>query len=194
MVGEIRDEEVAETAIHSSLTGHLVFSTLHTNNAAGAIPRLTGLGIDRKVIGSAVTVLMAQRLVRRLCDSCKKEVPIEGEKRKVVETILETIVRKESVPKDVSTLWEPVGCEACNTLGYKGRIGVYEAILMDEKISDLVATNPSEYELEREASKQGILSMRQDGIIKALHGITSLSEVVRVISLGKGNEAILDLE
>ena len=190
MVGEIRDKEVAETAIHSALTGHLVFSTLHTNNAAGSIARLVGLGIDRKVIGSAVNVLMAQRLVRKLCDECKKKVPLEGANKTAVERVIGTIVDKKSIPEDLSSVYEPVGCQQCNSLGYKGRIGVYEAILIDEKIADLITKNPSEYDIMRAASTQGILTMRQDGVIKALHGITSLSEVERVISLSEGRATV----
>lgn len=190
MVGEIRDEEVAETAIHSALTGHLVFSTLHTNNAAGSIARLVGLGIDRKILGSAVNVLMAQRLVRRLCDSCKKKIPLEGANKDIVFKILEKVVHKPSVPEETGFVYEPVGCEVCNSIGYKGRIGVYEAIIIDEPMADLIAQNPSEFEIEREASRQGILTMRQDGVVKALRGITSLSEVERVISLTKGNVSI----
>ena len=190
MVGEIRDREVAETAIHSALTGHLVFSTLHTNNAAGSIPRLVGLGTDRKIIGSAVNVIMAQRLVRKLCNECKKSIPLKGENKKIVDKILGDVYHKESIPTDLSQIWVPAGCTECNSVGYKGRVGVYEAILMDEKISDLITRNPSEYEIIREASTQGILTMRQDGIIKALHGITSLEEIERVISLDAGKEAI----
>jgi type IV pilus assembly protein PilB len=190
MVGEIRDEEVAETAIHSALTGHLVFSTLHTNNAAGAIPRLVGLGIDRKIIGSAVNVIMAQRLVRKLCETCKKEIKLEGANKKIVEKIISEIHHKESVPTKMGKLWEPGGCEKCNDSGYKGRIGLYEAIVIDEKIADLVTENPSEYELMRAASTQGILTMRQDGVVKALRGITTLSEIDRVISLEEGSTVV----
>jgi len=185
MVGEIRDEEVAETAIHSALTGHLVFSTLHTNNAAGAIPRLTGLGVDAKIIGSAVNVIMAQRLVRKLCKECKMEAPPTKEQKETLEMVLGHMADRGIVEEMPKTLWSPKqkGCPKCNNLGYKGRIGVYEAILIDERMADLVTRNPSEYEIMREASRQGILTMRQDGIMKVLHGITSLEEVGRVISL-----------
>jgi type II secretory ATPase GspE/PulE/Tfp pilus assembly ATPase PilB-like protein len=195
MVGEIRDAEVAETAIHSALTGHLVFSTLHTNNAAGAIPRLIGLAIDPKIIGSSVNVIMAQRLVRKLCKNCNEELPITDAQTATMRMILDHMAEKGIVEEMPKTLWSPKdkGCEECNHLGYKGRIGIYEAILIDEKMADLVTMNPSEHEIMREASRQGLLTMRQDGIMKVLHGITSLEEVGRVVSLeddsgGKLNE------
>lgn len=195
MVGEIRDEEVAETAIHSALTGHLVFSTLHTNNAAGSIARLVGLGIDRKIIGSAVNVIMAQRLIRKLCEQCKKEVPVTQEQRNEIDPVLESVFNKDHVPNQYQTVWMPGSCDTCNGLGYKGRIGIYEAILLDEKISQLITENPSEFEIMREAHSQGILTMRQDGIMKVLRGITSLEELTRVISLedegaGAASEAL----
>lgn len=193
MIGEIRDEEVAETAIHSALTGHLVFSTLHTNNAAGAIPRLVDLGVNPKVIGSAVNVVMAQRLVRRLCEHCKKEVPIPPQVKEVVDSILLGIVRKEAIPGEQSKVWEPGGCEKCNQSGYKGRVGVYEAILLDEAVENLIPENPSEREIARVSKPQGILSMREDGIVKMLRGITSFEELKRVISLDeKTNQDVVD--
>lgn len=183
MVGEIRDREVAETAIHSALTGHLVFSTLHTNNAAGSIARLVGLGIDRKIIGSAITVVMAQRLIRKLCEHCKTEVPITKEERVILDTVMDSVYDKSLIPKEYTTLWISGSCDKCNGFGYKGRIGVYEAILLDEEISELITTNPSEFEIMRAAHSQGILTMRQDGVMKVLRGITSLEELQRVISL-----------
>ncbi len=183
MVGEIRDEEVAETAIHSALTGHLVFSTLHTNNAAGSIARLVGLGIDAKVIGSAVNVVMAQRLVRKLCEQCKVQKPITSEQKKTLEMIFANMKTKNVEPDMPRELWTAGGCSECNNLGYKGRIGIYEAILIDEKVANLITKNPSEHELMRESNRQGILTMRQDGIMKVLRGITSLEEVGRVVSL-----------
>lgn len=185
MIGEIRDGEVAETAIHSAMTGHLVFSTLHTNNAAGSFPRLIDLGINSKILGSAVNISMAQRLVRKLCENCKKETEISKQYKNIVEKVLASIVRKETIPQDISKMWEPVGCDECNNLGYKGRIGIYEAILMNDEIEKLINQNPSEREIERVANKQGILSMRQDGVLKALRGITSFSELERIITLSE---------
>ena len=183
MVGEIRDNETADIAINSALTGHLVFSTLHTNDAAGTFPRLIDLGVNSKVITSALRVAMAQRLTRRLCNVCKKESPVEGESQKEIETVIASIEDKSLIPVDRSKMWVAAGCEKCNMTGYKGRIGVYEAILTNQKVEDAVESNPSEREIWSAAKDQGILTMKQDGIIKILKGMTSLSELQRVISL-----------
>lgn len=183
MIGEIRDGETAKIAINSALTGHMVFSTLHTNDAAGAFPRLIDLGINSKVITSAIRVAMAQRLARRLCENCKKEIVPKEETKKEIENIINEIEDKTLIPQDRSKIWEPVGCEKCNMTGYKGRIGIYEAILTDSKIEKVVETNPSGHEIWSAAKGQGILTMKQDGILKVLQGTTSLAELERVIAL-----------
>ena len=183
MVGEIREAEVADTAIQSALTGHLVFSTLHTNNAAGSFPRLINFGINSKIIGSAVNISIAQRLIRRLCTDCKKEVTPKDSERETINRVLDSIVRKEHIPGKVDTIWQAEGCEQCNHSGYKGRIGIYEAIIVDEAIEKLITENPSEREITRAARQQGILMMRQDGILKMLDGITSFEELNRVVAL-----------
>ena len=181
MVGEIRDGETADIAINSALTGHLVFSTLHTNNAAGTYPRLIDLGINPKIICSALTLAIAQRLVRRLCPHCRKEVKLEGKAQDVVTKIMLSI----SVPEyriPATTMFLPVGCDKCHE-GYKGRIGVYEAIITDSAIEEVVRDNPSEREIRAAAAPQGLLDMRQDGIIKVIKGVTSLDELTRVVDL-----------
>jgi type IV pilus assembly protein PilB len=183
MIGEIRDNETAIIAVNSALTGHMVFSTLHTNDAAGTFPRLIDLGINSKVITSAIRVAMAQRLARKLCPNCKKEIVLEGEIQKAIEVVINDIEDKSLVPNERSRVWEPVGCEKCNGTGYKGRIGIYEAILTDKKVEDAVEMNPSDREIWAAAKGQGILTMRQDGVLKILQGITSLSELERVIAL-----------
>lgn len=186
MIGEIRDEETAEIAVNSALTGHLVFSTLHTNTAAGSFPRLMDLNINPKVITSAINISIAQRLLRKLCFHCKKEVPLEGETQKLVETIIQSIQDKkylEGLQK--ISIWESVGCDKCNGTGYKGRIGIFEAILIDESVEKIVQENPSEKEIKKATSHQELLDMKQDGIIKMLKGITSISELNRVIDLGE---------
>jgi len=183
MIGEIRDNETASIAVNSALTGHMVFSTLHTNDAAGTFPRLIDLGVNSKVITSAIRVAMAQRLARKLCSNCKKEILVEGEIQKEVEVVINDIEDKSLIPKDRSKIWEAVGCEMCNMTGYKGRIGIYEAILTDQKIESAIEMNPSEREIWAAAKGQGILTMRQDGVLKALQGITSLKELERVIAL-----------
>jgi len=183
MVGEIRDNETADIAINSALTGHLVFSTLHTNDAAGTFPRLIDLGVNSKVITSALRVAMAQRLTRRLCEVCKKEVVMEGQPKLEIETILNSIEDKSLINVQKEKMWVAVGCEKCNKTGYKGRIGVYEAVLTDQKVEDAVESNPSEREIWSAAKGQGILTMKQDGVLKILNGITSLDELHRVIAI-----------
>ncbi len=183
MIGEIRDNETADIAINSALTGHLVFSTLHTNDAAGTFPRLIDLGINPKIITSALRVAMAQRLVRTLCKVCKKEISIEGENQKEIESTIQSIEDKALIPAERGKMWTAVGCDACNGTGYKGRVGVYEAILTDEKVEDAVEMSPSEREIWAAAKGQGLLTMKQDGILKVLDGRTSIEELERVISL-----------
>ncbi|OJI08128.1 MAG: hypothetical protein COX02_02260 [Candidatus Vogelbacteria bacterium CG22_combo_CG10-13_8_21_14_all_37_9] len=185
MVGEIRDEETAEIAINSALTGHLVFSTLHTNNAAGTIPRLIDLGINPKVISSALTITIAQRLVRKLCPDCRQIIETTPEEQKLLRAVVESIKNKrpDLAPSEISQIYGPVGCLKCNNTGYKGREGIFEAILMDEAIAKITNTNPDEKEIWKAALAQGILDMRQDGILKVLAGKTSLDELRRVIDL-----------
>lgn len=190
MVGEIRDGETAEIAVQSSLTGHMVFSTLHTNNAAGVIPRLIDLGVNPKILVSALSISLAQRLVRKLCAYCKKESAPSEKEMKVIKLILDGM---KSEGKDLSShninsekdfkIFYPVGCDKCNSLGYSGRIGIFEAIKTDDEIEKIMPENPSEHEIKKIAAKQGILSMRQDGIVKVLNGITSLEEVQSVVDL-----------
>jgi type IV pilus assembly protein PilB len=195
MVGEIRDNETASIAINSALTGHLVFSTLHTNDAAGAFPRLIDLGINPRIIPSSLTVALAQRLVRKLCVYCKKEVPAEGANKKLVEEVLATIYDKaqlpvqEGAPADAPAgtllkLWEAVGCDKCNNTGYKGRIGIYEGILVnDAKLQEVIENTASDRDIAAAAAPQGILNMKQDGIIKVFKGISTLDELKRVIDV-----------
>ncbi len=184
MIGEIRDEEVATTAVNAALTGHLVFSTLHTNNAAGSFPRLIDLGVSEKVLSSSVNVAMAQRLVRKLCASCKVQRAMTPEEKTLVEKILSDMMDRSLVPQTADNLiWDAGkgGCAECHGRGYKGRIGVYEAIFMDRAIEEILRTNPGEREIADAAKPQGIPTMQQDGIIKVLSGVTSLDELKRVI-------------
>ncbi|MEK7185486.1 MAG: GspE/PulE family protein [Patescibacteria group bacterium] len=184
MVGEIRDSETAETAINAALTGHLVFSTLHTNNAAGTFPRLIDLGVNPRVITSALSVAMAQRLVRKLCQKCKAEKPLTGGDKKIVDIILRDLPDKTYL-EGVQTEhhWGPVGCSECHNTGYKGRIGIFEAIESNEKIEQVVEQSPSEREVKKAALDQNILSLQEDGIIKILQGTTSMEELSRVVDL-----------
>lgn len=185
MIGEIRDQEVARTAIDAALTGHFVFSTLHTNNAAGAFPRLADLGIDLKVVGSAITLVLAQRLVRRLCPVCKKKVPLEGDRKARIDAVVKGLRNTRVIPQDILHVYEAVGCAECNGTGFKGRIGIFEGILVDREIEKVVRDNPSEREIRDIQKKRGLMLMHEDGVVKVLNGITSLDELERVVALEK---------
>ncbi|MBI3305582.1 type II/IV secretion system protein [Candidatus Nomurabacteria bacterium] len=192
MVGEIRDKETAEIAVQASLTGHIVFSTLHTNNAAGVIPRLIDLRVNPKVLVSALSLSLAQRLVRRLCLSCKKEYTPTEKEKDTIKLVMDSIKKEGKSLKNYKIdpvaplkIFQAVGCGKCNNTGYKGRIGIFEAIKTNEAIEKIMPENPSEREIKKVASKQGILSMRQDGIVKILNGITSIEEVQSVVDLNE---------
>ncbi len=182
MVGEIRDSETVGIAIQAALTGHFVFSTLHTNDAAGTFPRLVDLGADPKSFGSAITVSMAQRLVRKLDPNKRKERPLTDEEKNMISKVFEPLADKTLVPKKIETVWEPAPTNTDET-GYKGRIGLYEAIFMDDELANFLRDNPPGNEIAKVAAKQGYLTMAQDGIIKALAGVTSLSEVISTVDL-----------
>jgi type IV pilus assembly protein PilB len=186
MVGEIRDSETADIAVNSALTGHLVFSTLHTNDAAGSFPRLIDLGISPKIISSALNLAIAQRLVRRLCNNCRKETVLQGDDKATVESILATVNDKTYLEGlDASHAFMAVGCDECNMTGYKSRIGIHEGIKMDERIEAIVRENPSEREIAKAAEPQNLLTLAQDGIIKVLQGITTLEELRRIVDIEK---------
>ncbi len=190
MVGEIRDAEVASTAVNASLTGHLVFSTLHTNDAAGTFPRLMDMGVNPEILGAALTVAMAQRLVRKLCPACRVPQPIQGEDKKTIETLLKNIPHADELPQNRDTMWIAKGCDKCGGLGYKGRVAVVEVILMDHAIEDVCRKKSSEREIWAAARPQGIRRMAQDGAVKVLQGVTSLDELGRVVDLH--DEVMLD--
>lgn len=186
MVGEIRDNEpeTARTAINASLTGHIVFSTLHTNSAAGAFPRLVSLGVDPKVMVSSINIVLGQRLVRILCNHCKKQIPLVGHQKELLEGILSSVVRRELVENlQHEVIFEAVGCAECSQTGYKGRVGIYEAIRMTEEIERIVQENSSEREIQEVSMSQGILNMKQDATLKVLKGVTSFDEMSRVIDV-----------
>jgi type IV pilus assembly protein PilB len=181
LVGEIRDGETANIALNASLTGHLVFSTLHTNDAPASIIRLQELGIDASLIGSAVNIFIAQRLVRTLCSSCKRTyVPAEKTKEaflKILQNISPAV--RDTVPTTVETLAAAVGCAQCHFTGYKGRIGVYEVFSVTTAMNALLATHPGEAAIRALAKQEGMMSLVEDGVIKCIEGITTLEEVVR---------------
>ncbi len=188
MVGEIRDNETAELAIHAALTGHLVFSTLHTNNAIGAVPRLIDMGLEPFLITSSLRVVAAQRLVRRVCNNCKIKKDIGQTTKERIRNEIKNISTKELKKYKINDrmvedmfFYQGKGCEKCNGSGYKGRIAVYECVRIDnKKMEEKILEGANENELENIARKQGFIDMRQDGILKALLGLTSLSEIERV--------------
>ncbi len=183
MVGEIRDPEVASTAVHAALTGHLVFSTLHTNNAAGTFPRLMDINVRSEILGSAVNLAMAQRLVRKLCPSCKQQASLNTEESKIVSNLLHNIPRPDDLPENKTLHWKAVGCDECNGTGYKGRVAIYEAIRMDSFVETAIRSNPTEIDIWKAARPQGIRRMAEDGVVKVLEGLTSLDELARVIEI-----------
>lgn len=176
MVGEIRDREVAETVVHAALTGHLVFSTLHTNSAPAAFARLIDLGVDFRMIGSAFNVILGQRLVRKLCEHCRKSRDTTTEEQKMISRVM-----GKAVPEHI--VYEAPGCGECGDSGYKGRIGIYEAVRVDKAVEEALNADQRESSIITAATAQNIPSMQQDGIIKVLAGVTSIDELARVVDL-----------
>ena len=176
MIGEIRDRDTAQIAIESALTGHLVLSTLHTNDAPGALSRLTEMGIEPFLTASAVDCVLAQRLARKLCESCKEPFKPSQEMLRRNDFTQEAVDGWEEV-----TLYKPTGCSRCNGTGYKGRLGLYEVMLVTEAIERLTVERKSADEINRVAQAEGMKSLREDGIDKVLQGRTSVEEIARVI-------------
>ncbi len=168
MVGEIRDRETAEIAINASLTGHMVFSTLHTNDAAGAFPRLIDMGVEPFLIASAVAGVMGQRLCRRLCPDCMREVPLDMKYYTL------------SVPPEKSTVFEPVGCDKCTRTGYKGRRALFEVLEVDEDIEGAIVRRENASQIRNLSLAKGMKTLREDGWAKAFKGVTSVKEIMRV--------------
>ncbi len=182
MVGEIRDREVAETAIHAAQTGHLVFSTLHANSAVAAFTRLMDLGVDQRVLGSSINVILGQRLVRKLCDTCKEAYTASAEEIRIITDIVKNHPSKPALVTPLS-LYKAVGCSVCGNTGFKGRIGIFEAILMNEAVEEAVLRDPREHIILEASRSQNIPTMLEDGIEKVITGATSLAELERVIEI-----------
>ncbi len=183
MVGEIRDLESAEISIQAALTGHLLLSTIHTNSAAGAIPRFLSMGVKPFLLAPALNAVIGQRLVRRNCEHCTAEVQIDDDTKKRVLPILESLpeAEKKNVKLDDLHFYEGKGCPECSGLGYKGRIGIYEIFTMNQEVEEIIlSAKVSEYVIQDIATKNGMVTMVQDGVLKALDKITSLKEVFRV--------------
>lgn len=186
MVGEIRDGETAELTIHAALTGHLVFSTLHTNSASGAIPRLIDMGIEPFLLASSLQAVAAQRLVRRVCEHCKEPESFPPAIIKRIRKSLETVSLEEARRYGVDLEKEWVffrgkGCEECHKTGYKGRIAIHEAFEVTPHAQEIITENKGfEAEIAKESVLQGMVTLRQDGLLKALNGLTTLAEIERV--------------
>ena len=184
MVGEIRDHETADLAVHSALTGHIVLSTLHTNDSIGAIPRFVNLGIPSFLIPPSLNLVIAQRLVRHVCPDCAERYEPDQDAKQVIKKELGALSAKtiESYKLDCTIekplLWKAKGCAKCNNTGYVGRRGIYEMLTMTDSLAHLIATDLSESRIKDEAQKQGMVSLRQDGLLKALKGVTTLEEIM----------------
>ena len=173
LVGEIRDLETVDIALQASLTGHLVFTTLHTNDAAGTIARLISLGAKPANIGPAINLAVAQRLVRKICPKCgTKRAPSPAELQRIKEGL-------KTTPKNIK-IPQIKGCAYCNGTGFKGRVGIFEAFLIDDEMEKFILTSPSISALREKAIKGGMITMKEDGLMKVLEGITTLEEVERV--------------
>ena len=181
LVGEVRDQETAEIAMNASLTGHIVFSTLHTNDAVGAVPRLLDLGAKPQILGPALSLVIAQRLVRVLCPRCKTAKKLgETEKKKIQEFLAKLPSRVNKTAYQMPTVYEAGGCEACGKLGYKGRTSIFELFVVTPTIEEAIYKNPTELTLKELAAKQGMTTMQEDGVLKVLKGITGFDEVERL--------------
>jgi general secretion pathway protein E/type IV pilus assembly protein PilB len=172
LVGEIRDLETAENAIQASLTGHLVFSTLHTNDAASSYTRMVDMGVEPFLVASTVEAVMAQRLVRRLCKECK--VPLESTDD------LPPDFPFDELQKANGTIMRSVGCRTCRNVGYRGRLGIYELLVTTEEIRQLAHDQQSSWEIKKAGARDGMRTLRQDGWAKVIAGITSVDEILRV--------------
>ena len=182
LVGEIRDPDTAKIAIQAALTGHLVLSTLHTNDAAGTIARLVSLGAKTSNIGPAVNIVIAQRLVRKVCPKCSKLKKISATELEKIKKSLNNIPKTIKIPKINSETLIPqkVGCKYCNFTGYRGRVGIFEAIPIDEEMEEFITKQSSIAEIKNLAIKKGMVTMHQDGLIKVLEKVTTIEEVERI--------------
>ena len=183
MVGEIRDSETAELAIHAGLTGHSVLTTLHTNNATGAVPRLFDMHVEPFLLASTLNAVVAQRLVRKICIKCKKEEKLPSDLKKKIESVLEG-VPEEAIYADLELdklkFYKGEGCTSCGKTGYKGRLAIVEAVDISRRLKEIITKGFSRSEVEEELDKQRFITMEQDGVLKALLGLTTVEEVLRV--------------
>jgi type II secretory ATPase GspE/PulE/Tfp pilus assembly ATPase PilB-like protein len=175
MVGEIRDQETAEIAIRAALTGHVVFSTLHTNDAAGAVTRLIDMGVEGFLISSSLEGVLAQRLVRRICPACKREAPLPIETRRKLEAL--------GIDAGPGPHFRGAGCDDCRGTGYRGRTGLFELLVITPELREMIVARRSATEIKAAAGKN-MATLREDGLRKAAEGATTLEEVLRVAAGG----------
>lgn len=183
MVGEIRDEETANLAVNAALTGHLVLSTLHANNATSSIPRLFDMGIKSFLLSPTLSVTISQRLLRVLCPLCKTKMVLDAKTKNYLQEKIKAMPQEAKNflnNKGEYQVFAPKGCSKCNETGYSGRVGIFEVLEMTAQLSEIVVKDPSEKNIMQEARRQGMITMEEDGILKILQGITSLQEVMRV--------------
>mgnify|MGYP001572978419 FL=1 len=181
MVGEIRDQETAQLTVHAALTGHVVLTTLHTNNAIGVIPRLIDMGVESYLIPPSVVLMVAQRLVRKLCNDCKHQVEAQGRAKQIIEEGIASMPKsaQERVKGGEYHIWEASGCGKCMHKGTKGRIAIFEAMEMSRELKQIIIEGITEEKITNESLRQEMITMKQDGIIKVLEGSVSLEEVLQ---------------
>ena len=171
MIGEIRDKQTAQIAIEAALTGHLVFSTLHTNDSSGAIMRLMDMNIEPFLINASITGVLAQRLARKLCPSCKKKIEPDKQEKEAIKRL----------KLNIKTIWKATGCPECDDVGYKGRVGLFELLFMTDQLRSLIVRHPIFVQIRNQAIADGMISLLDDGVQKVNDGIISLAELVRVL-------------
>jgi type IV pilus assembly protein PilB len=182
MVGEIRDRETAELSVHAALTGHLIFSTIHTNDALGVVPRLIDMGVEPFLLAATLNMAVAQRLARRVCQHCRAPVEISKEIREYVVSELEKIPKKykEGRSPETIALYRGVGCAHCAMTGYTGRVAIAEILMITDEVRRVIEAGFPGEEAQKEANRQEILNLKQDGILKALDGFTTIEEIMRI--------------
>jgi type IV pilus assembly protein PilB len=171
MVGEIRDEDTARTAIQAALTGHLVFSTLHTNDACSAVTRLINIGVEPYLIGAALNMVLAQRLVRRICSKCRQTYEPPRNVRRAV----------ERMGHEMTEFYRGVGCKRCRNTGYSGRLGIHELLIIDDELRDQIVSDPSITKIHQIAQRRGMVTLRHDGFRKVREGMTTIEEILHVV-------------
>jgi type IV pilus assembly protein PilB len=170
LLGEIRDAETARIAVQAALTGHLVLSTLHTNDAPASVTRLINIGVEPYLISSAVNAIVAQRLVRKICKECKEEYEPSAEHR--------AFLTQQGFTDE--KIMRGKGCDRCRKTGYAGRLGIYELLIMDDQLRDMVTANPDVIQLRRKCREKGLITLREDGFAKVRGGLTTIDEILRV--------------